>query len=128
MNMNELYPSKYLKAEDIDGEVVATIVGLKLETMKNAEGKEDQKPVLYFRGIDKGFVLNKTNGTRIAGMHGDESDNWVGKKITLHQESVTAFGETQWAIRVKPTPPPAKATAIKSPSQSDDSDFPDNVN
>lgn len=70
--------------------------------MKDDEGREEEKPVLLFKGVEKGLVLNKTNATRIADQHGDETDLWVGKRITLTTESVTAFGKTQWAIRVKP--------------------------
>lgn len=112
--MNELYPSRFLSADDIDGEVPVTIASITFEKMKDNEGKEQDKPVMLFLKVDKGLVLNKTNAQRIAEIYGDETDNWPGKKITLYTESVTAFGETKWAIRVKPVPPPAKAGALRA--------------
>lgn len=105
MKMHELYPSRWLKSEDIEGETPVVIKELVFDKMKDEDGKEEEKPVLLFKGVDKGLVLNKTNAQRIAEQHGDETDNWSGKKITLTTESVTAFGKTQWAIRVKPERP-----------------------
>lgn len=102
MKMHELYPSRWLKSEDIEGETPVVIKELVFDKMKDEDGKEEEKPVLLFKGVDKGLVLNKTNAQRIAEQHGDETDLWTGKKITLTTESVTAFGKTQWAIRVKP--------------------------
>lgn len=122
MKLNELYPSKYLAADDIDGEVVGTIKKLVFEEMKDNEGNSQDKPVLYFQGVDKGMVLNKTNGTRISTIHGDETDLWIGKRITLVKEMVDAFGKSSWAIRVKPTPPPAKTKAAFQPANDEAED------
>lgn len=119
--MNELYPSRFLSADDIDGEVPVIIASLGFEKMKDNDGKEQDKPILSFLKVEKGLVLNKTNAQRIADIYGDETDNWVGKKITLCTESVTAFGETKWAIRVKPVPPPVKAGALRAQPETADS-------
>lgn len=120
MKLTEVFPSKYLNSDDLGGDdQIATIMRLTFEKMKDTEGKEEDKPVLWFRGIDKGLVLNKTNATRISQQHGDETDNWVGKSITLTSESVTAFGETKFAIRVKaqpPRPPAGKPSAFAKAS------------
>lgn len=105
MKLSEVYPSKFLKGDDIEQETPVIITKLVFEKMKDEDGREEEKPVLLFKGVDKGLVLNKTNATRIADQHGDETDNWPGKRITLTTESVTAFGKTQWAIRVKPERP-----------------------
>src|SRR6266404_2681926 len=61
-----------------------------------------EKPVVYFQEIQKGFVLNKTNWSLIARQHGDESDEWPGHKITLFVMDVEAFGDIVSAIRVRP--------------------------
>lgn len=105
MKMSELYPSKFLKGDDIEQETLVVIARLVFEKLKDDDGREEEKPVLMFKGVEKGLVLNKTNALRIAEQHGDETDNWPGKRITLTTESVTAFGKTQWAIRVKPERP-----------------------
>jgi hypothetical protein len=105
MKLSEVFPSRWLKSEDIEGETLVVIKELVFDKMRNEDGKDEEKPVLLFKGVDKGLVLNKTNAERISEQHGDETDNWTGKKITLTTESVTAFGKTQWAIRVKPERP-----------------------
>lgn len=109
MKLSELHPSRYLAADDLDGDTPAVISRIVFESMKKKDGKEEEKPVIFFKGVQKGMVLNKTNATRIGQMHGDETDQWIGKKITLTVESVDAFGETKWAIRVKATPPAPSA-------------------
>ena len=123
MKMSELYPSKFLKGDDIDGETLVVITKLVFEKMKDEAGQEEEKPVLMFKGVDKGLVLNKTNALRIAEQHGDETDNWPGKRITLTTESVTAFGKTQWAIRVKPERP-ASGKGIRPVVQPEEADTP----
>lgn len=107
MKLNEMYPSRYLSADDIDGDTPAIIANIKFEKMKDNNGVEQDKPCLYFLRVEKPLVLNKTNAERIASMYGDETDAWAGKKVVLTKEMVTAFGESKWALRIKPTPPPA---------------------
>lgn len=104
MKSSDVYPSKYLKAEDFgDDEPVCTITEVVMEELESKERGKEQKPVVYFKGLEKGLVLNKTNWGLIARQHGDESDEWVGKQITLFVMDVEAFGEIVSAIRVKST-------------------------
>ena len=59
---DDVFPSKYMKASDLGGEpLTVTIVSAPLETLKNPEGKEQTKTVLYFRGSKKLLPLNITN-------------------------------------------------------------------
>jgi hypothetical protein len=110
MRSADVYPSKYLKAEEIDGDLTVTIKSVALEQLENKEGKKQDKPIVYFREVDKGMVVNKTNWTLIAEQHGDESDDWIGQQITLHAMDVEAFGEMVLSIRVKR---PRKASTAK---------------
>lgn len=41
------------------------------------------KLVCWLKGQDKGWVLNKTNGTALAEIYGDETDDWAGKRVVL---------------------------------------------
>jgi hypothetical protein len=106
MNINELFPSKYLKGDDLgNNRVTVTISHLRIEEM----GPErDKNPVLYFVGKQKGMVLGKTNGTTIAGLYGNETDDWRGKSIILYTEMSTNFGKTSRVIRVAPSIPQPK--------------------
>lgn len=117
MRMKELYPSKYLKADDVDeqgGEVAAVIKTVKLEEMQDNEGAKEDKPVLYFNNVMKGMVLNRTNADRICAVYGDESDGWRGKPVTLYTEQVTAFGKTTNAIRLRVPKPQAQKQPMPS--------------
>lgn len=124
MKLTEMFPSRWLSADDIDAETRVTISKISFEKMQDNEGKEQDKPVLWFLRVDKGLVLNKTNGERIAEQHGDDTDGWLGKTIILTKEMVTAFGKSGWAIRVKPTPPPAKTNALAAAAKEPDTSEP----
>lgn len=101
MKVSQAFPSNYLKAADLqDRNVRVMISGYKMETIG-----EDQKPVLYFKGKEKGLVLNKTNANNIAAEYGDDMDDWQGKDIVLFSAWVDFQGKSVEAIRVrKPQP------------------------
>ncbi len=102
MKSSDVYPSKYLKAEDLgDDEPTVTIERVEMEELESKDRGKQTKPVAYFKGIEKGLVINKTNWALIARQHGDESDDWIGKQIVLFVMDVEAFGEIVSAIRVK---------------------------
>jgi hypothetical protein len=127
MNTAEVFPSKYLKADDLDGDVEVTIKEVRLEALKTKSGEDEQKPIVYFSEGEKGLVCNRTNWNAIVKQHGDESDLWVGKKVTLTVVDVDAFGEVVPALRIKP---PKKASsgsafpkAIATPQKTTPTDF-----
>lgn len=83
MNMNEMYPSKYLCHEDLNGQdYTVTITAVHMEDVGN--GADKQKPVCYFTGHTKGCITNVTNGRIIEALYGSDSDLWIGKAITLY--------------------------------------------
>jgi len=118
--MNDAFPSKYLKADDLEeGDLVVAIKDAQFEEFPDPKTKRpDQKPVLYFRGDTKPLVLNKTNYKTISTLLGsDDTDDWVGRSITLYATEVESFGETMLGIRVR-AKLPAKATAANGKSDS----------
>jgi hypothetical protein len=97
MNINEQFPSKFLKAADLNGhEVVVTIKDCIVESIG-----EDKRPVLYFAGKDKGVVLNKTNATNISDAYGPDTDEWTGKKVILYTAFVDFQGRSVESIRIR---------------------------
>lgn len=101
MNVNDLYPSRYVRAADLNGRrVTVTIKHVAVERM----GQDGEaKPVVYFKNATKGLVLNRTNALVIAALYGPETDAWAGKAITLYPTQVRAFGATHDCIRVAQT-------------------------
>lgn len=107
MNVNDAFPSKTLKASDLDGnQVTVTIARVDIEKMGS-----DTKPVVYFKGKDKGLVLNKTNAKRIVEITGSgETDDWKGHAIILYPTETEFQGETVDCIRIKKPGQPARTT------------------
>ena len=115
MNINNAFPSAYLKASDLgETQPVVSIDRVEVEPVGR---DKDMKPVIYFAGKTKGMVLNKTNSRKIAEIAGSpDTDDWRGVQIKLFATEVDFQGETVEAIRVKapfqkiaakkPVPPP----------------------
>lgn len=98
--LDELFPSPYLTAHDVKEKPTVTIKSFSKKTMKNKQGEEEIKPVIFFNEFEKGMVLNKTNANTIASLYGKVLDEWIGERITLQSVMVEAFGESSEAIRV----------------------------
>ena len=110
MDINGAFPSKYLKAADL-GAVHPTVIIDRVEVEEVGDG--DLKPVLYFRGKDKGLVMNKTNANTIIEILGtSETDGWHGHRIRLFATKTEFQGKRVPCIRVEeapgavPVPPP----------------------
>ena len=113
MNINQAFPSKYVKASDLnDKDVTVTIRKVAMETLG-----EDSKPIVYFEKSEKGFALNKTNANRIADMHGFDTDQWIGKSITIFPTECDYRGDTVSCIRVRPHKPSGNSQAVVPPSE-----------
>jgi hypothetical protein len=110
MKMSEEFPSKYLKASDLDGrEVRLTMAHVEREKIG-----DDFKPVLYFKGKQKGLAMNKTNAGTIADAYGDDSDDWMDQPIILFSVMVDFQGKVGPAIRCRvPTAKDNKAAAAR---------------
>lgn len=112
MNINDAFPSNYLKAAELEEDTIVTIADVRMEEMGQGKDK-NSKPVLYFEETDKGLVLNKTNSGTIAKLYGPETDDWIGKRITIYPTEVEFKGEQTLSIRIRLKAPTAKAAATK---------------
>jgi hypothetical protein len=98
MKISSVFPSKYLRAADLQDRQIEVVI--QRAEMENF-GDDDRKAVLYFKGRQKGLVLNKVNGRTIARAYGDDTDGWENKKIILFTAIVDFRGDSVEAIRVK---------------------------
>ena len=97
---SDLFPSKYLKPVDLNGNrVTVTISHLTKETIGN-----DERPVLYFIQKQKPLILNKTNGNTIANVFGNDIEDWRGGNIVLFETPIDFQGKTIPAIRCTALP------------------------
>jgi hypothetical protein len=104
-------PADYFGAQHlVDGkDVIVQIADVRTESVRSQQGTED-KLVIYFDGDVKPnkWICNKTNASRIENvLKTPYIDEWVGKKIQLYSEIVSAFGKTGPAIRVREFAPKA---------------------
>jgi len=100
MNVNEVFPSRYLKAHELQGkEPVVTIARVEFETIGRTR---EQKPIVFFRGKEKGLKINKTMALAISKIAGSaETEAWTGVAIQLFATVTDFGGETFEVIRIK---------------------------
>jgi hypothetical protein len=127
MRKDEVFPSKYLKASDLNGKPrVFTIEEAPLLTLKNTKGEEQQKTVLFFTGEKKTLPLNMTNWDAVASIGGGDTDDWPGHKIELYPTKTSMAGRPVDCIRVRaPESSPKKKQLQQSAVADigDDGDF-----
>ena len=104
MKRDDIFPSRYLKASDLKGTaIVVEIESAQQETLKNTEGKEQNKTVLAFIGKHKVLPLNITNWDAVADVTGeDDTINWPGHKIEVYPTKTQMAGKTVDCIRIRP--------------------------
>lgn len=119
MNINQAFPSKFLKASDLNDEThVLKIADVKVEQVGQ---NQDTKPVAYFEGKKKGLVLNKTNSRKIASIAGSpETEDWVGVEIAIFPTETEFGGESVECIRVKPPKGSQRKVVDDVPPPTDD--------
>lgn len=115
MDYRGMFDRDFIGAWDLQGrDVTVTISKVVAATLTAQGGRKSKKPVVFMDGTEKGFALNKTNAKCIASMYGNNTDNWIGKRVTLYPTQVGFGNETVDAIRVRPTVPKGKGQGIKS--------------
>jgi hypothetical protein len=110
MRVSQIFPSKYLRADDLaDGEELqAVIAGCREEKMKDGQ----IKPVLYLDD-DRALPLNATNARAIASKLGDESDAWRGHQITLFRSLTDYPNPDTPCLRVRVPQNSVKQTNVR---------------
>jgi hypothetical protein len=102
-NINDVFPSKYLKAADLDGKTIK----LTIKDVGTEMIGDDTKLIVYFKNQEKGLVMNKTNSNNIAMVFGPDTDGWLDQDIQVYPTMVDFQGRSMEAIRVKAVPRPA---------------------
>lgn len=98
---SEMIVSKFLRKEDFDEDQICSIKDVHLEDMQG--DKDEQRWVLYFRERDKGMVLNVTTIRVLEQAFGNESDDWIGKKVKVYVDPNVSFqGKVVGGLRLMP--------------------------
>lgn len=100
MDFDKLFPGRFLKAGEFQGKAVTmTVTAVVTEELPSDRG-DQTKGIVSFAESKKKLVLNRTNGECIKAMFGRDTDNWIGKRLTLYP----APYEGDIAIRIKGSP------------------------
>lgn len=101
MKLSAAFPSKYLKADDLQGRSFNVQISHYAIEDVGTDDKPQQKPVIYFTNAQKGMVLNRTNGESIGVVLGDEMDAWRGHILELFPQRVQGPNGMVNAIRCR---------------------------
>lgn len=119
MSYKGLFRGDYIAAAEFGGrEPTLTIAHVQFERLPSlgkgdtdgAEAQEKDRAVVYFEGMDRGWVLNRTNAECLGAMFGSVLRYWIGKRVTLVAEQVRVGPKTELGIRVKGSPDMTAAT------------------
>ena len=120
---SEMIPSKFLRKEDIEDDLVVSCKAVTLEEMPGDQ--HESRWVLQFKELPKGLVLNATTIRVLAKAFGDDTNQWAGKKVTLYVDPNVSFkGQVVGGLRLRPMKPPKPvATAAAVEELSDEIPF-----
>jgi hypothetical protein len=110
-NINEEFPSKYLKSADLKGAAVK----VKIRDVQVEQIGGDRKLIMYFAGKEKGMVLNKTNARTIGDVYGEDTDAWIDQPIEVFAMKVDFQGRMVDGLRVRVLP--KKAGQQRKPAE-----------
>jgi len=101
VDVSKMYESKTIKCADLNGRKRK----MTIEAVENERFGEDSKLVMYFKGAQKGLVLNKTKCMSCAAAFGNDTDNWAGHELYLYPTKVAYQGQMVDSIGVEPVIP-----------------------
>lgn len=106
MNINNVFPSKYIKNSDLQGRKIK----LKISEVRIEEvGQGDTKPIIFFEGKEKGLVMNKTKAGILSGAFGPETEGWRGKEVGIFPTRVMFGDQMVDSIGIEPVLPVVEA-------------------
>jgi hypothetical protein len=95
--LNDMFPSRFLKAQDLKGGR-RTVTVLKVT---EEEIGDETKFVCWFKELEKALALNKTNAVTLSELSGSESsDDWADLAVDLFVVRVNFQGKMTPAIRI----------------------------
>jgi hypothetical protein len=106
MKLTDMFPRKYANGTDLVGPTTVTISKLVQEQVHPRPNAEPEaKWILYAKDLPRGFILTRALATGIADALGQETDLWVGKRITLIPVPMVVAHREVVAIRARKAEP-----------------------
>ena len=107
MNINEMYPRRYLSAAQMHGQVRTVTI----DRVVQEQAFGETKVVVFFEEESQGLVLNRTNGNNLAAVFTPETDTWGGHQVVLWGTNMEFQGRQIPTIKVT-LPEPERATPL----------------
>ncbi len=104
MELDELYPSKYLRGSDLQGHFVnVKIERVALERFYDQQSRSEiEKLVVYLVGKKKALIAGKSLAYEIAGAcKSNNTDTWPDQEFVLFTERKLIFGRELDVLRAK---------------------------
>ncbi|WP_299591673.1 hypothetical protein [uncultured Microbulbifer sp.] len=103
MDISQAFKSSFAKAADFPVPVRVSVLQVEMEPV----GRDQQlKPVGTFRRLDTGesirVTINQTNGQRLAGAFGHDTDHWVNRQVEISARPTTYRGQPVQGIHMEP--------------------------
>ena len=92
MKLNEVLDSKFLKQEDIDGEVTVTVAAVKKQNVAKQDDPPEYKLTVKWQEFEKPMVCNATNTKRMFKALGADTDDWIGQTMRLFVDHDVEYG------------------------------------
>ena len=106
-DFDDIYGSKYLSAADLHGEMIRHEVGkVEIADLREKDGTMKRKFIVYFKGVDKPLVLNRTNAQKLAAALGKDRTAWIDVVVELYAE-MTSLGKEGVRLRIIKSAGPA---------------------
>lgn len=103
MNAKTMFPKELISGADVhDAKGRPTSINATIAGIRQIEvGPEKEKRwALLFLGTDRKLTLNVTNNEKLCDLFGNETDDWVGQRISLRGDTAKFGGKTVQAVRV----------------------------
>jgi hypothetical protein len=100
-NIDDMFPSKYLRASDVTSKPSVTIAGARVETIGSGPGAQP-KVVVQFQELPKLLPLNKTNANSIVELAGTRDwERWTGLRLQLVPAKTEFQGRRVDCVRIE---------------------------
>jgi hypothetical protein len=112
---SEMYGSKYFGVSDLNGETPRRRIGkVEIRDIADKDGSTRRRLLIYFEGVEKPLVLNRTNARKLAEAYTEDYAKWVGVIVDLYDEE-TSLGK---GVRLRPVKSAANGAAAKDMNDS----------
>jgi hypothetical protein len=82
--VSQVYASPWLRAEDLQGRTIKVTIGRAgVDLIPQNDGSKQERIIVDFLGKQKRLILNKTQAAALAGIAGDDTDQWSGIEVYL---------------------------------------------